>query len=141
MESVMSVTKFKKAYLLIVFFGAISILTTITGCEEPYEPSTIESQQEYVVEGYVEAGDNSNPVFVMLSKSIPYLSKVSPDKFAELFVKNAEVIVHDGDKEVRLTQICLNDLPEDLKKTVAEILNLNPDSLEADICVYGDIFN
>lgn len=124
-----------------IFFVVFLVSSVFIGCEEPYTPSTIESQQEYVVEGYVEAGNQTNPVFVMISRSIPYLSTVSPDKFAELFVKNAEVTVNDGDKSVRLTQICLNDLPEEIKKMVAEALNLDPENLTADICIYGDILN
>lgn len=120
---------------------AMALLVMYTSCEEPYVPSTIESQQEIVVEGYVEAGDGSNPVFVIVSKSIPFLNEVAPDKFAELFIRDASVAVNDGDKTVQLTQICLNDLPEELKKIVAEILNFNPDSLTANICVYADLFN
>ena len=69
------------------------------------------------------------------------MSEISPSKFAEIFVKGAQVSVFDGDKEVFLIPLCLNDLPEELKKMVAEALNLNIENLTADICIYADILN
>lgn len=127
-------------------FSLSSMITLMTilsfsGCEEPYVPTTLESQQELVVEGFVEVGEGSNPVFVIVSKSIPFLSEVSPAKFTELFIKGAEVTVFDGDKTVNLTQLCLNDLPDEIKDAVAQALNINPDSLQVDICIYADIFD
>lgn len=129
----------KYTYLAGIFLLGTMLL--ITGCEEPYVPSTLESEQELVVEGFVEVGEGSNPVFVIVSRSIPFLSEVSPGKFTEIFVKGAQVSVFDGDKTVNLTQLCLNDLPEELRDALAQVLNVNPDSLQVDICIYADIFN
>ncbi|MBK6785298.1 MAG: DUF4249 family protein [Saprospiraceae bacterium] len=98
------------------WFVNIMMMVLIFACEEPYTPSTLESEQEIVVEGYIEAGDGANPTFVIVTKSIPFLSEISPSKFAEIFVKGAQVSVFDGDKEVFLIPLCLNDLPEELKK-------------------------
>ncbi len=122
-----------------VFFCCLSIL--IFSCEEPYTPSTLESEQEYVVEGYVEAGEDSNPVFVLITKSIPFISKIDPGKFSELFVKGAKVSVNDGDKTIQLTEVCLSQIPEPLKAEVYQILGFNPDSINLDLCIYADIFN
>lgn len=85
-------------------------------------------------------GEGANPTFVILTKSIPFITTISSDKFTELFVKGAEVSVFDGDKTVALTEFCLTDVPEDLKEQVYAVLGLNPDSTVADICVYADIF-
>ncbi|MBC7884063.1 MAG: DUF4249 domain-containing protein [Saprospiraceae bacterium] len=112
----------------------------LTSCEESYVPDTSISQQEIVVEGYVEVGEGSNPTFVLLTKSIPFISTIEPDKFTELFIRDATVTVFDGDKTVALNEICLNDIPEELKEQVYEVLGFDPDSNAVDICVYADLF-
>jgi len=120
---------------------AVSTSLVFTSCEQDYIPSTSESQQEIVVEGYVEVGDSTNPVFVVLSKSIPFLSTINSDKFSELFVKGGNVTVNDGTKEVTLNEVCLSQLPDDFKKEVGQLLGLNTDSLTTDICIYVDLLN
>ena len=122
-----------------LLFPAI-ILFAFTSCEEEYIPETSISEQEIVVEGYVEVGEGSNPSFVILTRSIPFISTINPDKFTELFVRNAEVSVFDGDKTVALTEICLSQIPEELKAQVYAVLGFNPDSSSVDICVYADLF-
>jgi hypothetical protein len=127
----------------ILLFGVIAVWMVLgfSSCEEPYIPSTSEQEQEIVVEGYVEAGEGANPTFVILTKSIPFISTISADKFAELFVKGANVTVFDGDKTVQLTELCLSQIPDDLKDEVFAVLGLNPDSSSVDICVYADLFS
>lgn len=110
-------------------------------CEENYIPETSISQQEIVVEGYIEAGAEANPTFVILTKSIPFITTIKSDQFTDLFVKNASVTVFDGQKTIALTEICLNQIPPDLKENVYALLGFNPDSTAADICVYADLFN
>lgn len=117
------------------------MLSTFSSCEEEYIPSTLESEQEIVVEGYVEVGDDANPVFVILTKSIPFISTIEANKFTELFVKDAEVSVFDGDKTTFLTQICLNQIPEPLRTEVYTLLGINADSATVDLCIYVDIFD
>jgi hypothetical protein len=127
----------------ILLFGLIGAWMALgfSSCEEPYIPSTSEQEQEIVVEGYIEAGEGANPTFVILTKSIPFISTISADKFAELFVKGASVTVFDGDKTVQLTEVCLSQIPEDLRDEVFSVLGLNPDSAAVDICVYADLFS
>lgn len=128
------VTRYAPVYLLLI------AMLSLASCEEEYIPATEISAQEIVVEGYVEAGDGANPTYVIVSRSIPFISTVSADKFAELFVKGATVTVNDGDKNVTLNELCLADLPEELKKEVYASLGFNPDSAIVDICIYADIF-
>lgn len=125
----------------IKYICSVASLLFVFACEEPYFPETEISQQEIVVEGYVEVGEGANPTFVILTKSIPFISTIEPDKFTELFVKNARVSVFDGDKTVELTEVCLSQIPEELKKQVYDLLGFNPDSSSVDICVYADILN
>jgi len=124
----------------VLFFSTI-ILFTFSSCEEEYIPSTLESQQELVVEGYVEVGDDANPVFVILTKSIPFISTIEANKFTELFVKDAEISVFDGEKTIFLTQICLNQIPEPLRSEVYTLLGINAEGATVDLCIYVDIFD
>jgi len=135
MESKMNIMK--KIRTIFVF---VAIIFVFSSCEEEYTPDTNISQQEIVVEGYIEVGESSNPTFVILTKSIPFISTINPDKFTELFIKNASVSVFDGEKTVSLTEICLSQVPDELKAQVYDVLGFNPDSSAVDICVYADLF-
>lgn len=126
-----------KSWLVVALLASMFF----TSCEEEFIPDTDVSQQEIVVEGYVEVGNGSNPTFVILTRSIPFISTISQDKFAELFIKGASVTVNDGDKDVALTEICLNQIPDNLREEVYKLLGFNPDSTAIDICVYADILN
>ncbi|MBK9151113.1 MAG: DUF4249 domain-containing protein [Saprospiraceae bacterium] len=121
-----------------LFFLMITI--GVSSCEEPYTPNTLESEQEYVVEGYVEVGEEANPVFVIVTRSIPFITTISPDQFSKLFVNDAQVTVNDGEKTVSLIPVCLSQIPEDLKREVYAVLGFNPDSTAVDICIYADLF-
>ncbi len=126
-------------YINLSTFFALLISVSFLACEEEYIPDTKLQEQEVVVEGYVEVGSNSNPTFVLLTKSIPFISTIEPDKFTELFLRGATVTVNDGDKTVTLTELCLSDIPEELKAQVYEVLGFAPDSNAVDICLYVDI--
>lgn len=119
----------------------LAIIVSLYSCEEPYTPPTTEDSQQYVVEGYVESGEGSLPTYVLLTRSIPYLSEIGPDKLASLFVKDASVVVNDGDKDVTLTKLCVDELPEEIRKQALELLGFNPDSTVLNICVFVDILN
>ena len=121
-------------YTILLFAGIL-----FTSCEEPYTPPTTEEDQQYVVEGYIEYGAESQPTYVMVTRSIPYITTIGPDQLANIFVKDALVTVNDGNKEVELTQLCLNDLPEALRKQALQALGLNADSTVLDICLYVDL--
>ena len=118
-------------------------LTTVLlmSCEENYIPETSVSQQEIVVEGYIEYGEGANPTYVLLTRSIPFISTIKSDQFTSLFVRKATVSVFDGVKNVNLTEVCLDQIPPELKKEVYAVLGLNPDSTSSNICVYADLFD
>lgn len=122
-----------------IIYVSLSLLF-LSSCEQSYTPETSDVEQEIVVEGYIEAGPGANPTYVILTKSIPFLSTIDPNKFTELFIKGAQVTVNDGTNVVELIEFCLDDVPDDLKDEVYAVLGLNPDSATVDICVYADIF-
>ena len=116
-----------------------ALVLLLQSCEDPYTPNTVPEDRQIVVEGYIEVGENANPTYVLLTNSIPYISEFGPDKFASLFIKGAQVVVNDGEKDVQLTELCLNELPDALRAEALRVLGLNPDSTAIDICVYVDI--
>ena len=108
-------------------------------CEEEYLPPASEEGQKYVVEGYIEAGEDPFPAYVILTKTLDFYSEIGPDQFNELFVHDADVRVTDGDIEVVFPEICLSELPPEVRNQIAGEFGYNGDSLRIDFCVYLDV--
>lgn len=108
-------------------------------CEEPFTPEESDEPSEIVVEGYIEAGENAAPPYVLLTKTLPFFSEISTNEFNNLFVNDAEIMVSDGSNEIQLTEICLNELSPAQQELAGELFGLDTDSLEANFCVYIDL--
>jgi hypothetical protein len=132
-----------KNYKLLGLLSVISLLFVMTNCSEPYIPPTSQDDQQFVIEGFVEAGENTFPVYVLITKSIPFISEVGQETFESIFVSDADVRVTDGDKEVQLTQLCANDpnLPDVFKEAVAAFFGIEISEMAPNICVYVDILD
>jgi hypothetical protein len=121
---------------------SIIFLLAIQGCEEEFIPVG-SNESEYVVEGYVEAGEGALPVYVLLTKTFSFYNSIGRDQLAEIFVKDALVSVQkDNEPPVQLTEICLNDLPPAFQKQAAELFGVQFDSVSGlypDICAYIDV--
>lgn len=115
------------------------LAASFSGCIEEYIPDTNESDQQIVVEGFIEAGEGSNPAYVLITQSIPFLSTIDLSTFEDLFVNDAKVSVSDGTNTVELTELCLADLPPAIREVAAQILGFDPDSTALNICAYVDI--
>ena len=122
-----------------VFLMLIIALLTMTSCEEEFTPPVVEGADAIVVEGYIEAGDRPTPPYVVLTKSFPFFSKLSQDDLNNSFVRGAEVVISDGEKEVTLTEICLDEIPDEFKEQVGAFLGISTDSLGFNFCAYIDI--
>ncbi len=110
-------------------------------CEEPFEPDPVPNAQQVVVEGYIEAGEGSSPIsYLIVSETVPFFSEISPEQYATLFLDNARVVVNDGEQDVEYTKTCLSDLPDELKEAAGELLGINTDSTNVDVCIYVDLF-
>ncbi len=116
------------------------LLSMLQSCQEEFIPET-SGETSYVVEGFVEAGEDSNPTYVLITQSVPFFSEIGQDVFSNLFVNDAKVSVNDGDKTVDLTSLCLSDLPEEFRDEFVSQLGIESDSLEVDFCIYLDIFD
>ncbi len=64
-----------------------------TACEQEVELDIPVSEQDYVVEGYIE---QNLPPFVILTKSTPYFSPITLATIEESFVHDAIVTVNNG---------------------------------------------
>lgn len=126
------ITNFKYLIIALVLVGFYS-------CETEFTPDSSEYVEQIVVEGYIEAGDQPTPPYVILTKSQPFFSEISPGGFDGLFIHNAIITVSDGDQTVALTEICLNDLSEEQQELLAEFLGTSSDSLGLNFCVYTDL--
>ncbi len=129
----------KRLFKNIILF-MLPVLFAIS-CEEPFIPNGDIYKEQIVVEGYIETGRDALPAYVILTRTLPFLANIDGQDFNNLFIKNADVSVFDGNKTVQFTELCLQDLPEEIRRKAAETLGLNADSLKANICIYVDILD
>lgn len=125
----------KRKYFSIVF------ICFLFSCQQDYIPETSEADQQYVVEGVIEAGEGSNVAYVLLTRSLPFIGSIDSGLLNQLFVHDADVRVNDGEHEVVLTELCLADLPDDIRNQASELLGFNADSIEVNICAYVDFLD
>jgi hypothetical protein len=130
----------KMSLLLRIILFAVFVGIFVS-CEETFIPDDTNFKEEIVVEGFVEASDQPLPVYVVLTKSFPFYASISQDQINDLFITGAEVIVNDGDKSVSLQEICLDQLPPEIKDELGAQFGFNLDSLEINFCIYLDILD
>ncbi|HUR31555.1 MAG TPA: DUF4249 domain-containing protein [Saprospiraceae bacterium] len=128
-----------KNILHIIFF--LLILMMVASCEQEYIPENTGEEQKLVVEGYLEAGENPFPTYVILTRTFDFYSEIGPAQFSEAFVHDADVRVSDGNVEVKLDEICFFDLPPELQQEAAARFGFDADSLEVNFCIYIDFLN
>lgn len=75
--------------LLFIFF----VSGILASCEKAIEFELNEPDPKLVVEATIE---NNQPPVVILTKSLNYFSRISPDILANSFIRNAEVYVTEG---------------------------------------------
>ena len=121
-----------KIILSLICFGLMA-------CEEEFLPEISSEPAQIVVEGYIEAGENANPPYLIISKSVSFFSELSTDAYSGLFVHDAQVSVSDGDQEYLFTEVCLSDLSDQQKDQVASLFGLDPENFGLDFCVYLDL--
>jgi len=122
-----------------IFLTLTLIAALLSGCTEEFIPDTQEEDQQLVVEGFIEAGEGAMPTYVLLTKSVPFISTIDLNTFNELFVNDAKVTVSDGTRIVELIEYCLDDLPPEIRDAAAEALGFDSDSTTLNICAYVDL--
>ncbi len=117
----------------IIFFLVIFVFSS---CETEYIPDISNENPEIVVEGFIEAGPNASPPYVILTRTSPFFSTIDANKIDELFVHDAVITVTDGTNTTELIELCLNDLTPSQQQLAAEFLGLGNDSIGINICIY-----
>jgi uncharacterized protein DUF4249 len=123
------------------FLIAIYVMFVLTSCETEYTPKPSGELPEYVVEGYIESGDNPLPPYVLLTRTFDFYGEITPDQFTESFVHDADVRISDGEFEVVLQEVCFLDLDSTIREQIAEQFGFDADSLAINFCVYLDVLN
>lgn len=124
--------------------GLWLVLVCVVGfssCETEYIPNTATLENKIIVEGYIEAGENPLPAYVILTKSFQAYGSIGADVFDSSYIHDAVVSVHDGVNSHQLTEVCIQELPPDIRDEVAGFFGLDGDSLQFNFCVYIDITN
>jgi hypothetical protein len=121
--------------LFFVFWLSVLALS----CEQEFVPASIDLPPEIVVEGYIEAGTEPRPPFVILTRSTSFFSEFSAEDFNANFVSGADVRITDGQDTVQLEEVCLNELSPLEKQLAADAFGLAVDSLGFNFCVYIDL--
>lgn len=115
----------------------LSVLTL--SCEQSFIPDLTTDLQELVVEGYIEAGTDTRPPFVILTKSQPFYEQLGRETLDGLFVHDAIVTVSGPQGTVSLDEICLSELPPNLAMDLLQQFGISSDTLLVNFCVYTDL--
>ncbi|MCC6815450.1 MAG: DUF4249 domain-containing protein [Saprospiraceae bacterium] len=115
-----------------LFFGLIS-------CEEEVVHDNSNFTPQYVIESYIEKSGNAFPPYLLLTKSIGFYSKIDLSVLNNLFVSGAKVSILLGNNKYELDEVCLSQLPSEIRKEILINIGLNPDSVSIDFCAYIDV--
>jgi len=118
--------------------GLVAAVLLTQACERSFIPE-ISMDEEMVVEGYIEAGDQPTPPYVFLTRSLPFFTSLETDGLDARFVRNAEIYVDDGSQRIQLTEVCLQELTEQQQQLFSRFIGLNTDSINLNICLYTDL--
>lgn len=118
--------------------GVLAAALIAQACERSFIPE-ISTDEEMVVEGYIEAGDQPTPPYVFLTRSLPFFTTLETDGLDARFVRNAQVYVSDGSQRIQLTEVCLQELTPQQQQLFARFVGVDPDATDLNICVYTDL--
>ena len=109
-------------------------------CETEFTPDIVTTEvEQFVVEGYIEGGENATPPYIILTKSFGFNTEISLESVNNLYVHDAIVTVDNGTIQSTLDEVCLSELTEEQKELVADFFALELDSIAIDFCVYVDL--
>jgi hypothetical protein len=110
-SELISLAKTRYLKISVVVFTIILMLT-LNSCEEVFVPEDVTAKNEYVIEGHIELSDLDMPAYVIISKSVSYFSNLDSLTFQQLYVDDATVHVNDGDTDIKLDYVCIEDLDQ-----------------------------
>ncbi len=96
---------FKSSYIRFYSGMAVLLLITFVSCEKEVQIDLNTGDPHLVVEGGIE---NGLPPFVLLTRSIGYFSSIDLETLQNSAVHNAEVLVSNGTKTIRLKEYSID---------------------------------
>lgn len=121
------------------FFLLAAAALVFMGCEKEITPEKVAFIPQLVVEGYVDYSEGQvfpTPTYVILTKSVDFFSKIDSTTYAGIFERKADVRVSDGTKEVKLRELCSDELTASELALAQQFLgNILP---KQKFCVYLD---
>jgi hypothetical protein len=113
------------------------VVFMLFSCEKDIDIELPEAQKKIVVEGSIEPGQ---PPFIILTKTEGYFSPIDENSFKNSFVHDALIEVSDGVTDVYLVEICIDQIPDSLLPTVAELVDISLENLlNSGICIYSTL--
>lgn len=118
------------SFILLIVLGA-----ALSNCEKEIDLELPPPGNTWVVEGYVQS--NEFP-YVILTRNTSFFGGDAFTSIGNLYVHDANVTVSQQGMDYNLQELCLSNLPPNLKPLVSQFLGVNVDSLppELDVCVY-----
>jgi hypothetical protein len=102
------------------------LMLLLMGCEEDLTLKLPEGEEQLVVEGHIEQGA---PPVVVLTRSVPVFSEVSPEALQQSFVHGAQVTVTSQGQPYILQEVSSAAFTEELRQVVSMQLGLPLGSL------------
>lgn len=128
---------FKKQKHSNLFLIGLLVLFLSKSCETDYEVELPESEEQLVVEGYIESG--SWP-YVILTRDQSYFEQINPEQINDLFIDSAIVEVRSSEDTVELKRISSQNVPPEAKKQLANVFQVSPENLgdETNLVAYAN---
>lgn len=118
-------------------FILLSLL--VISCEEEFDPNIPITPPEIVVEGVIEAGDQPTPPYVILTRSVPFFTEIGIDALNDVFIHDAAITVKEGDNEVTLSEVCVENLTDEQKLLVSDLFGIDLTAININFCIYVDL--
>ncbi|MEM9921737.1 MAG: DUF4249 domain-containing protein [Bacteroidota bacterium] len=128
----------KKPFLCLL----IGIVYLAMACEKEFIPEVANEPDEIVVEGYIEAGPDALPPYVLLTRTLPFFTAISRDELNEIFLHDAEVVVTTDEGAVPLTEVCWSELDQNQRQLLQQVIGqfaVIDDSIDFEFCLYIDL--
>lgn len=115
--------------------GLLLAVVGLTACEKEIELTLPEPGNTWVVEGFIQTDQFP---YVILTRNTSFFGGNAFNSLGNLYVRDASIVVSNGNDFYPMDEICLSNLPPNLKPVVSQFLGVNVDSLppELDLCVY-----
>ncbi|MEO1628762.1 MAG: DUF4249 family protein, partial [Bacteroidota bacterium] len=125
----------------VLFLSICALGFFLLSCEKEFIPEVANEPDQIVVEGYIEAGPNSLPPYIILTKTLPFFSAIGRETLNEIFLRDAEVRVEVDGESYEFEEICWTELDaiqrELLQQVLGQFGNID-DSVDFEFCLYID---